>query len=155
MLFRSLVRESHEADPGSGEGIDYRDIDVLAGWAPVPSLGWGVITKIDQQEVTAQLRAVRLQTFLLTVMVIAAAVGVALLMARTMVQPLRSLQDAAERISRGDFNVDIDVRTNDEVADLADSFERMIAAIKFFREPPPPDEETSEEDPGEEPPAKS
>jgi HAMP domain-containing protein len=152
----TLVREAHEPDPGSGEGTDYREQAVLAGWAPVPSLGWGVIAKIDREEVTAQLRAVQLQTVLLTVMVVAAAVGVAMLMARTMVRPLRSLQDAAERISRGDFNVDIDVRTNDEVEDLADSFERMVAAIKYFREPPPPDDETaSAEDEGEEPPSNS
>jgi HAMP domain-containing protein len=149
----TLVREAHDPEPGSGEGTDYRDVAVLAGWAPVPTLGWGVIAKIDREEVTAQLRAVRLQTALFTVLVVAAAVGVALLMARTMVRPLRSLQDAAERISRGDFNVNINVRTNDEVEDLADSFERMVAAIKYFREPPPPEDETvSDEDPGEPPP---
>ena len=51
-----------------------------------------------------------------------------------MVRPLRELKDATERISKGDLDVKLAIRSRDEIGELADSFERMIAAIKFFRE---------------------
>jgi HAMP domain-containing protein len=54
--------------------------------------------------------------------------------ARTLVQPLKDLKDAADRLSRGDFAVSLDIRSKDEIGELADSFERMVAAVKFFRE---------------------
>ena len=53
---------------------------------------------------------------------------------RLFVRPLKELQAATERISRGDFNVALDIRSRDEIGELADSFDRMVAAIKFFRE---------------------
>jgi nitrogen fixation/metabolism regulation signal transduction histidine kinase len=61
--------------------------------------------------------------------------------ARAFVAPLRQLQAATERISRGDLDVSVDIRSRDEIGDLADSFERMVAAIKFFREHARHDEE--------------
>jgi nitrogen fixation/metabolism regulation signal transduction histidine kinase len=54
--------------------------------------------------------------------------------ARALVQPLRELKEATDRISRGDLTVELNIRSNDEIGELADSFERMVAAIKFFRE---------------------
>jgi hypothetical protein len=30
--------------------------------------------------------------------------------------------------------VSLDIRSKDEIGELADSFERMVAAVKFFRE---------------------
>ena len=66
-------------------------------------------------------------------------------------QPLCELREAADRISRGDFDVQLDIRSRDVVGELADSFDRMVAAIKFFREHSrvEEDEETYEEEPGE------
>jgi nitrogen fixation/metabolism regulation signal transduction histidine kinase len=59
---------------------------------------------------------------------------VSLLAARALVQPLWELREAAEKISRGDFDVQLDIPSRDEVGQLAESFQRMVAAIKFFRE---------------------
>jgi nitrogen fixation/metabolism regulation signal transduction histidine kinase len=56
------------------------------------------------------------------------------LAAEALVRPLRHLKYAAERISRGDLGVELSIRSRDEIGELATSFERMIAAIKFFRE---------------------
>ena len=58
---------------------------------------------------------------------------VSLLASRALVKPLCDLREAADKISRGDFDVQLDIRSRDEVGELADSFDRMVAAIKFFR----------------------
>jgi methyl-accepting chemotaxis protein len=58
---------------------------------------------------------------------------------------LHELKQATDRLSRGDFGVQLNIRSNDEIGDLADSFERMIAAIKFFRERSRPVEDDDDE----------
>lgn len=53
--------------------------------------------------------------------------------AGTITKPIIRLRDAADRVSTGDVtDVDIDVDSNDELADLAASFRRMVASIKFL-----------------------
>jgi nitrogen fixation/metabolism regulation signal transduction histidine kinase len=64
----------------------------------------------------------------------AVALVFALLVAQALIVPLGSLRKAAEKISTGDLDVRLKIPAGDEVGDLADSFERMVSAIKFFRE---------------------
>jgi nitrogen fixation/metabolism regulation signal transduction histidine kinase len=53
--------------------------------------------------------------------------------AGTITRPIRQLRDVANRISTGDLaNVEIDVDSKDEVADLAGAFRRMMASIRFL-----------------------
>src|SRR4029079_8825264 len=114
--------------------VDYRGEDVLAAWEHVPSLDWGVVVKIDRGEALRPAVHAGLRALALLVPLIAGVVWVSLLASRALVQPLCDLREAADRISRGDFDVQLDIRSRDEGGELADSFERMVAAIKFFRE---------------------
>ncbi len=51
-------------------------------------------------------------------------------LAARIVRPLKRLQSAADRIARGDTNVSIDVRTDDEIGALADSFRELTQYFK-------------------------
>ena len=45
-------------------------------------------------------------------------------------KPIKKLLEAADKISEGNLNVDVDINTTDEVGNLAQSFRKVIAAIK-------------------------
>lgn len=51
---------------------------------------------------------------------------------RTIIRDIRKLNDVATRISTGDTAVEVDVRRNDEIGELADSFSRMVASLKIM-----------------------
>ncbi len=61
-----------------------------------------------------------------------AAVGVALLLARATTRPLEELGAAAARVSGGDLDVTIDVRSRDEVGHLAESFNVMTEDLRSY-----------------------
>jgi HAMP domain-containing protein len=64
---------------------------------------------------------------------IALAIGLGFWFAGTITGPIRRLRDVADKVSTGEVeNVEIDVNTKDEIADLADSFRRMVASVKFL-----------------------
>ncbi|MBL0149946.1 MAG: HAMP domain-containing protein [Ideonella sp.] len=54
----------------------------------------------------------------------------ALALARSMVRPIRTLDEGARRIGQGDLDQQIVVRTGDELEGLAEQFNRMTAQLR-------------------------
>lgn len=128
------LQEATRGLQGAGVNQDYRGKPVIAAWQPVSSLNWGLVAKIDYEEAMRPVVAMRSQTGLMALILLVVATVSALVVSRELVRPLRALKEATDRISRGDLDVQLEIRSNDEIGELADSFERMVAAIKFFRE---------------------
>ena len=55
------------------------------------------------------------------------------LLSRSIVKPVKELTNVAEKVSMGEMNVEVSRVSNDEIGDLADSFSRMVTAVKFYK----------------------
>jgi HAMP domain-containing protein len=63
----------------------------------------------------------------------AVAITLGFVFASTITGPIERLRDVADRVSTGNMDdVDIEVKGKDEIAQLADSFRRMVASIRYF-----------------------
>jgi HAMP domain-containing protein len=60
-------------------------------------------------------------------------IGVSYALARAILTPVDHLKDVAENVSLGNLNVSVQRYSEDEIGDLADSFSRMLAAVKYFQ----------------------
>jgi methyl-accepting chemotaxis protein len=58
-------------------------------------------------------------------------VVIALLASRAIVNPIRTLTDAANRISVGELGVEIQSKSKDEIGDLAEAITRMQDSIRL------------------------
>lgn len=128
------LAEAARGQSGHAFLADYRGVDTFTAWQHIPSLDWGLAVKVDADEAMAGVVAARDRSVLIVLVMVGLVVVGSFLASRALVNPLRELKEATDRISRGDFAVQLNIRSNDEIGDLADSFERMVAAIKFFRE---------------------
>jgi methyl-accepting chemotaxis protein len=54
-------------------------------------------------------------------------------LARAILIPVEHLKSVAENVSLGNLEVSVRRYSEDEIGDLADSFSRMVAAVKYFR----------------------
>jgi methyl-accepting chemotaxis protein len=54
-------------------------------------------------------------------------------LSRAILVPVEHLKDVAENVSLGNLNIAVRRYSNDEIGDLADSFSRMVTAVRFFR----------------------
>lgn len=54
-------------------------------------------------------------------------------LARAILIPVDHLKDVAENVSLGNLEIAVRRYSEDEIGDLADSFSRMVAAVKYFR----------------------
>jgi len=105
------------------------------GYAPVPELGWAVVTHVSISYATTSLTRLAGHLLILAVLAFAVAIGATMFLSRQLTQPIHALQRGAQRIGEGDLAYRIQVRTGDELQDLADAFNAMAQRLdKNYRE---------------------
>jgi class 3 adenylate cyclase/HAMP domain-containing protein len=119
--------------PTSGQplasGSDAEGHSVLTAASAVPKLGWHVFFEQPTAQALAPIRDQLLRVALLIALGLAVAILAGTLLARRMLIPITALRTGARRLGDGDFNHRIDVRTSDELEDLADQFNSMAGQL--------------------------
>jgi methyl-accepting chemotaxis protein len=93
--------------------------------------GWALALQQDDSEVFSALN--RVQKFALTLLgcTILLVSVIAWFSARAIVTPVMKLTDAAERMSLGELNVKIDIKSRDEIGLLAQAIGRMQTSLRL------------------------
>ena len=107
-----------------------KDQRVLTAHVTIPSLRWTVFVEQPLEEAFAPLEASVRRTALLELVGIVLSVIVSLILARTMVKPIRALQAGAAQFGEGNLTDRIAVRTGDELEGLAEQFNSMASKLQ-------------------------
>ena len=118
-----------DADSPALESVDLAGVAVLTSVAPIEPLDWKVFVEQPVSEVFTKLNASILRTGLLLLAGLVFSAVAASALARSMVRPIRTLDEGARRIGAGDLDQQIVIRTGDELEGLADQFNRMTAQL--------------------------
>ena len=131
------VKAALTPSPGPGLGSNpiavarnLKDQRVLTAHVTIPSLRWTVFVEQPLEEAFAPLEASVRRTALLELIGIALSVIVSLILARTMVKPIRALQAGAAQFGEGILTGRIAVRTGDELEGLAEQFNSMAGKLQ-------------------------
>jgi methyl-accepting chemotaxis protein len=110
-------------DPRTGERV-------VMFTAPVRTGGWGFVTVAPKHEILAE--ASTLRTILLVggLVALLLAGAVVWFVAARLSRPIRETAEAADRISRGDLEIDLPVRSHDELGRMAVAFGEMVAYLR-------------------------
>ena len=112
----------------SSQTLDNLDhVRVLSTYAPVDVAGWWVFVEQPTGEAFAPVYASIVRTVFLFVIGIVLALAASYVLARKLSQPILALQQGAARLGSGNLETRIDVRTGDEVEELAAEFNHMAA----------------------------
>lgn len=85
---------------------------------------------VPSSEMNTHVRAVRTRMIVGSLLAATMAVALGLAFSARFVRPIRALSRGAKRVGEGDFSRRIDVAANDEVGDLAASFNDMTVSLK-------------------------
>jgi signal transduction histidine kinase len=103
---------------------------VLTATASIPTLGWHVFVQEPIGKAFAPLYSAIARTAILLIIGVLLSILASLLLARRLVAPIEALQLGAVRVADGDLATPIDVRTGDELEELADEFNRMTDQLR-------------------------
>lgn len=126
------ILRAMDGETGTGIYTDYRGVKILGSYAQFHYRGlkWVLVAEIDQAE--ALMPVVKLGRNILFMGIFAAlAIFAAVwLAARTITRPLVRLRDAAEKISDGNYEQHLDLKSGDETGALTESFNNMALTLK-------------------------
>jgi nitrogen fixation/metabolism regulation signal transduction histidine kinase len=105
--------------------------DEIAGYAPVPLNDWIVGVSESRDYFAAPLARLFDKVLVSVVLAGGIFVALALIFARSIVRPIQGLTEAANALKNGDYdNANIEVRSGDEVGQLARTFNVMIDVLR-------------------------
>lgn len=117
-------------EPQFGITKDYRGKDVLASTRYIPETGWGMITKIDLEEVMQPVNSLRNLLLVFGLLSIPVALALSVIAARSLSHPLKTLIGSTNRIKNGDLKYRITNYPNNEMGELAVSFNEMTDQLE-------------------------
>ena len=106
-------------------------------YAGFKGLGWTCVAELGAKELLGPVKALRNTIMGISVVVMLVALLIGFLVSRSISAPIKKLTTAMTEISKGNFEVSLPSKTigsKNEIGDLAKSFSRMVAALKFFKE---------------------
>ena len=121
----------HLVTGDKGQGLD-----VIAPVAmPGSGVRWGSVRLgVRQDRIYKQIERTRFFIFLLGLVGTLVGWILAALFTQKITVPLKNLVNAVLEVSEGKYDVDLSVKTGDEVQDLAENFQQMVSRIKEGRE---------------------
>lgn len=124
------VQKAARGESGSGISRDYRGREVMAGWRYIPSLGWGIVAKIDAAEAFSEIEKLQRLLLLLLALTGAACCAIAISLGRSISEPIQKLSAGAEIIGAGNLDYKVGGGQADEIGQLGRAFDEMTTNLK-------------------------
>jgi class 3 adenylate cyclase/HAMP domain-containing protein len=110
-------------------GTDAAGNAVLTASRPVPKLGWHVFFEQETAQALTPIRDQLIRIALLITLGLVVAIIAGTILARHMLVPINALRTGARRIGAGEFGHRIEVKTADELEELATQFNSMAGQL--------------------------
>lgn len=110
-------------------GTDSAGHDVLTTASSVPKLGWYVFYEQPTAQALTPIRDQLVRIALLITLGLVVAIIAGTMMARRMLVPITALRVGARRLGAGEFGHRIEVKTSDELEELANQFNSMAGQL--------------------------
>ncbi len=119
------IQRAVKGEEGIGTTVDYRGREVLSVWKYLPSFRLGLVVKMDTQEILASADRLRNTLLKISLGLLLLVIVLAVPIARSISSPIKELTKVSRTISSGDLSARADIKANDEIGDLAKTFNEM------------------------------
>lgn len=132
LITDSLVKMSEKMITGV-PGVGYYTLEgvyKVAAYTPVNMTGWIIAVSAPYKELTKDLGMLRNNALVIGIIILVI-MGILLsLLIGNSIKPILKMTNITKRIAAGDLNVSIEVKSNDEIGQLAKNFKSMLENMK-------------------------
>ncbi|OFZ45917.1 MAG: hypothetical protein A2381_19490 [Bdellovibrionales bacterium RIFOXYB1_FULL_37_110] len=125
---QSMLRDNRD---GFGESVDYLGHQVLAAWRRIPSVGWGIVAKIDYHEALAPVAKLKKISLLAELIILVFYIAALFFFSQSIITPIHTLQKGMEIVGSGRLDYKVGMTVNDEIGQLSRAFDRMSENLQM------------------------
>lgn len=96
--------------------------------------GWKLVATLDQSELTTDTKSILLTTSIIIAIMFLIAVAMSLILSRGLDLNIKKIKDAFSKASNGDLSTVIEIKSKDELGELANDYNSMIKNIGMLLE---------------------
>jgi HD-GYP domain-containing protein (c-di-GMP phosphodiesterase class II) len=123
-----MVAATREFTIGTGK---HRTL-MLGTYSPVTNLNWAVIAQKPRDEAYSSVYEMQRSARILAMFAIGLSIGVGIIAARRITNPLEVLTESSHAIARGDFSQRVQLKSRTEIGELASTFNFMSGELEHF-----------------------
>jgi class 3 adenylate cyclase/hemoglobin-like flavoprotein len=111
---------------------NYRGAEVLSSYAPLKlnGLNWAILAEMEVGEAYRPLYTLQVILLIAAVLFLLGTAFLAAIAAKIFTSPLRRLTDSARKLSAGELDVEVDVKSQDEFGELATEFKEVANKLR-------------------------
>lgn len=126
----SLMDKMKDRETGVGEYV-YQKVGKYMAYAPVEGTNWSIAVSSQKSEVNKEINDLKTVIGGLCLIFLALSIVAVFYISIYVVKhPIKRLVSYADRLAAGDVDIDVEIKTNDEVGKLAQSMKGMIESIQ-------------------------
>ena len=136
-IVRNFVDEGSKAQLAATREFTIRGdkpVEMLGTYSPVTALDWAVVVQKPREQAYRGIYEMQRTGRLLAWLAVFLSVGLSILSARRITEPLRVLAQSSRAIARGDFSQHVTIKTRTEFGELATAFNTMSEELQQFVE---------------------
>ncbi|WKN44314.1 PAS domain S-box protein [Tunicatimonas pelagia] len=127
---QQVAQRAIEGNTGYIHDIDYRGEPTLAAWDYLPTQQWGIISKIDQAALHAELRSLLYKSVIVGVILLVVAFIISILLSRVLTSALLSLKKTLQMLSEGVLPEQVEKKSDDEVGQMAETTAKVVDTLQ-------------------------
>jgi len=124
------IQDAVKGNEGSGISVDYRGKEILSVWRYIPKPNWGMVIKIDTEEVFAPAIGFYRRTLVIGLITVLLVLLCAIFVSRSIVNPIIGLNQRLGSIGKGEFPAKLDIHFKDEIGEMNESMGKVIDSFK-------------------------
>jgi signal transduction histidine kinase len=109
---------------------DEKGQNVVSLYKALPKVGWAVIIQVPAKEVYGPIRKMYQNILFWTIIWTSVFLVIGYKFVSRIIDPLELLKSQTQKISQGKLDIKLDIKTGDEIEELAGSFEKMALSLK-------------------------
>ena len=124
------VYKAANGEQGVGILNDYVGDEIVAAWGYIPTLRWGVVVKMDLNEVLKPIDKLRFYSILILFFVSLGIIAAILAAIKHIVEPIEKLTIGVKKFANGKMQTSVDIDLDNEIGELSKNFNEMAVSLK-------------------------
>lgn len=123
------VKKMFNSEKGDLEFTDEKGKDSISVFTTLPEFGWKVGTVYETDKLMGMAKQLQTSIFIISLITLTiVAVGLFFIIGK-LLKPIASLRKSMDAVAEGDLTTHSDIQTKDEIGQLSDNFNEMIASM--------------------------